>query len=90
MVRMATEFETNVVSVERIKEYSETPTEAAWEAIDASDAGDEKTALVPKLTKPSPDWPHHGKVISGWPLVIVMLEFAVVLSVAELYIMYFA
>ena len=63
MVRMATEFETNVVSVERIKEYSETPTEAAWNAEDAADAGnDEKTALVPKLSKPSSDWPNRGKV----------------------------
>jgi len=27
MVRMSSELETNIVSVERVKEYSETPTE---------------------------------------------------------------
>ena len=27
MVRMTTELETNIVAVERVKEYSETPTE---------------------------------------------------------------
>uniref|UniRef100_A0A5K3FWZ4 ABC transmembrane type-1 domain-containing protein n=1 Tax=Mesocestoides corti TaxID=53468 RepID=A0A5K3FWZ4_MESCO len=41
-VRVSTEFETNIVSVERIKEYSELPTEAPWEV-------DEK--------KPLPQWP---------------------------------
>uniref|UniRef100_A0A5K3G131 ABC transmembrane type-1 domain-containing protein n=1 Tax=Mesocestoides corti TaxID=53468 RepID=A0A5K3G131_MESCO len=41
-VRVSTEFETNIVSVERIKEYSELPTEAPWEV-------DEK--------KPPPQWP---------------------------------
>uniref|UniRef100_UPI00358F56A6 multidrug resistance-associated protein 1-like isoform X1 n=1 Tax=Myxine glutinosa TaxID=7769 RepID=UPI00358F56A6 len=30
MVRMSSELETNIVAVERIKEYAETPTEAPW------------------------------------------------------------
>ncbi|CAJ0583003.1 unnamed protein product, partial [Mesorhabditis spiculigera] len=34
-VRQISECETNVVSVERIKEYSETPTEAEWDGIQA-------------------------------------------------------
>uniref|UniRef100_A0A5K3EWX4 ABC-type glutathione-S-conjugate transporter n=1 Tax=Mesocestoides corti TaxID=53468 RepID=A0A5K3EWX4_MESCO len=42
LVRMSTEFETDIVSVERIKEYSELPIEAPWEV-------DEK--------KPPPQWP---------------------------------
>lgn len=45
-VRMTGELETNVVAIERIKEYSETPTEAALE-----------TAF--KLPK---DWPSRGSV----------------------------
>ena len=73
MVRMSTEFETNVVAVERIKEYSETPTEAAWEAVsgvdddaamtDGSAADAEKAALVPKLKAPPADWPQEGKIV---------------------------
>ena len=47
LVRMTSELETNVVSVERIKEYSETPTEAA--------------AIIPS-SRPSSDWPSSGKV----------------------------
>ena len=31
LVRMASDVETNIVSVERVKEYCETPTEAPWE-----------------------------------------------------------
>ena len=30
MVRMTTEMETNIVAVERVKEYSETPTEVSY------------------------------------------------------------
>jgi len=45
MVRMSSELETNIVAVERIKEYSETPQEAAWE--------------VPEK-KPPPAWPDKG------------------------------
>ena len=30
MVRMSSELEANIVAVERVKEYSETPTEVCW------------------------------------------------------------
>lgn len=48
-VRMTSDLEANIVAVERIKEYSETPTEAEWES------SDEKL-------KPSSAWPQEGKV----------------------------
>ena len=44
---MTSDLETNVVSVERVKEYSETPQEAPW-YIDE--------------TKPPRTWPPEGKV----------------------------
>ncbi|XP_048248325.1 multidrug resistance-associated protein 1-like isoform X3 [Haliotis rufescens] len=47
MVRMTCELETNIVAVERIKEYTETPTEAPWEIEDK---------------KPDSNWPVSGKV----------------------------
>jgi ATP-binding cassette subfamily C (CFTR/MRP) protein 3 len=47
MVRMTSELETNIVSVERIKEYTETPTEAP--------------AII-KSNRPPSDWPQEGKV----------------------------
>uniref|UniRef100_T1JBH2 Uncharacterized protein n=1 Tax=Strigamia maritima TaxID=126957 RepID=T1JBH2_STRMM len=47
MVRMSSELETNIVAVERIKEYTETPQEAEW-------AIEER--------KPPPPWPHEGVV----------------------------
>ncbi|KAK3091915.1 hypothetical protein FSP39_023706 [Pinctada imbricata] len=47
LVRMTTELETNIVAVERVKEYSETPTEAAW---------------VLEDNKPSDSWPDSGRV----------------------------
>ncbi|KAL8582638.1 hypothetical protein ACOMHN_028703 [Nucella lapillus] len=47
MVRMASDLETNIVSVERLKEYSETPTEAKW--------------VVPGRRPPG-DWPDTGSV----------------------------
>uniref|UniRef100_A0A6I8MXX3 Multidrug resistance-associated protein 1 n=2 Tax=Ornithorhynchus anatinus TaxID=9258 RepID=A0A6I8MXX3_ORNAN len=47
LVRMSSEMETNVVAVERLKEYSETEKEAPWQI--------EETA-------PAPDWPQEGKV----------------------------
>ncbi|XP_014673768.1 PREDICTED: multidrug resistance-associated protein 1-like [Priapulus caudatus] len=67
-VRQTSELETNVVAVERIKEYSETPCEAAWES------GDE-----PGLTTPPSQWPAEGAVVfqdygmryrEGLPLVL--------------------
>ncbi|KAG8290815.1 Canalicular multispecific organic anion transporter 1 [Homalodisca vitripennis] len=45
-VRMATDVETNIVSVERIKEYTEIPQEGAWEV----------------QPRPDPKWPVHGTV----------------------------
>ena len=47
-VRRSSDFETNIVTVERIKEYSEAPREAAW--VDES------------RPRPSPDWPQTGRV----------------------------
>ncbi|GFN98305.1 multidrug resistance-associated protein 1 [Plakobranchus ocellatus] len=47
MVRMTCELETNIVAVERIKEYTETPTEAAW---------------VIEHNRPSSNWPDKGEV----------------------------
>lgn len=42
LVRMTSDVETNIVAVERIKEYGETPQEAAWD--------------IPE-NKPAPEWP---------------------------------
>ncbi|XP_014824510.1 PREDICTED: canalicular multispecific organic anion transporter 2 [Poecilia mexicana] len=47
MVRMTSDLENNIVAVERVKEYSETKTEAPWEV-------EEK--------KPPPEWPMQGNV----------------------------
>ena len=50
-VRMTSDLETNIVSVERIKEYTETPTEAEWEAVEGDN-----------LQRPPKDWPTAGAV----------------------------
>ncbi|XP_017579160.1 canalicular multispecific organic anion transporter 2 isoform X1 [Pygocentrus nattereri] len=47
MVRMTSDLESNIVAVERVKEYSETPPEAPWEVEDK---------------KPPGDWPSEGNV----------------------------
>uniref|UniRef100_A0A8C9SM16 ATP-binding cassette, sub-family C (CFTR/MRP), member 3 n=1 Tax=Scleropages formosus TaxID=113540 RepID=A0A8C9SM16_SCLFO len=47
MVRMTSDLESNIVAVERVKEYSETETEAPWDVEDK---------------KPPPEWPQTGKV----------------------------
>lgn len=47
LVRMTSDVESNMVAVERIKEYAETKQEAAWE---------NPNAVVPK------NWPENGKV----------------------------
>uniref|UniRef100_A0A3P8UPJ9 ATP binding cassette subfamily C member 3 n=1 Tax=Cynoglossus semilaevis TaxID=244447 RepID=A0A3P8UPJ9_CYNSE len=47
MVRMTSDLESNIVAVERVKEYSETKTEAPWEIEDK---------------KPPPEWPSEGDV----------------------------
>ncbi|XP_068237783.1 multidrug resistance-associated protein 1-like isoform X4 [Palaemon carinicauda] len=47
LVRMTSDVETNIVSVERIKEYTETPQEAAWD--------------IPS-NKPPKSWPDNGVV----------------------------
>lgn len=44
---MTSDVETNIVAVERIKEYGETPQEAAWEI---------------KETEPATAWPEEGRV----------------------------
>ncbi|XP_067225109.1 ATP-binding cassette sub-family C member 3 isoform X2 [Chanodichthys erythropterus] len=47
MVRMTSDLESNIVAVERVKEYSETQTEAPW---------------VVQDKRPPPDWPPEGNV----------------------------
>uniref|UniRef100_A0A8C1NE13 ATP-binding cassette, sub-family C (CFTR/MRP), member 3 n=1 Tax=Cyprinus carpio TaxID=7962 RepID=A0A8C1NE13_CYPCA len=47
MVRMTSDLESNIVAVERVKEYSETVTEAPW---------------IVKDKQPPPDWPPKGNV----------------------------
>ncbi|XP_062999456.1 multidrug resistance-associated protein 1-like [Elgaria multicarinata webbii] len=47
LVRMSSEMETNIVAVERVKEYSEKEKEAEWTI---------------KQTAPPSSWPHEGKV----------------------------
>lgn len=44
---MASEVETNIVAVERLKEYADTPKEAEWTL---------------EETKPKDDWPSEGKI----------------------------
>lgn len=47
VVRMTSDLETNIVAIERIKEYTSTPTEAEWEIPDK---------------KPPEGWPSHGEI----------------------------
>ncbi|ESO87141.1 hypothetical protein LOTGIDRAFT_107213, partial [Lottia gigantea] len=47
LVRMTCELETNIVAVERVKEYSETPTEADW---------------IVENNRPDKEWPIKGEV----------------------------
>ncbi|XP_074870254.1 ATP-binding cassette sub-family C member 3 isoform X3 [Carettochelys insculpta] len=47
MVRMTSDLETNIVAVERVKEYSETETEAPW---------------IIEDKRPPGDWPTQGEV----------------------------
>ncbi|XP_065315343.1 multidrug resistance-associated protein 1-like isoform X3 [Gordionus sp. m RMFG-2023] len=47
LVRMTCDLETNIVAVERIAEYSDTPTEALW--------------IIPDH-KPPADWPSRGSI----------------------------
>jgi ATP-binding cassette subfamily C (CFTR/MRP) protein 1 len=71
LVRMTSDVETNIVAVERIKEYGETKQEAAWEN--------------PNITLPK-DWPEVGQVEfrnfevryrEGLDLVLKGISFAV-------------
>lgn len=48
LVRMTSDVETNIVAVERIKEYGESTQEAAWD--------------IPNKT-PAPSWPDSGTVV---------------------------
>ncbi|CAG7831109.1 unnamed protein product [Allacma fusca] len=50
LVRMTSDVETNIVAVERIKEYGETPQEAEWEINER---------------KPPKEWPQNGKEKRG-------------------------
>jgi len=68
MVRMSSELETNIVSVERVKEYSETPTEAEW--------------IIPD-SRPPDEWPDAGNIVidefdlkyrEGLPLVLKQIN----------------
>jgi len=68
MVRMSSELETNIVSVERVKEYAETTTEADW--------------IVPD-NRPPDDWPDQGSIVmsdfdlryrEGLPLVLKQIN----------------
>lgn len=47
LVRMSSEIETNIVSVERIDEYAQLTPEAPWEISE---------------TKPPPHWPSNGNI----------------------------
>ncbi|XP_031568469.1 multidrug resistance-associated protein 1-like [Actinia tenebrosa] len=47
LVRMSSELETNIVAVERVKEYSQTPTEAPW--------------IIPGY-RPPLEWPQEGNI----------------------------
>ncbi|MEE6497511.1 hypothetical protein FKM82_002762 [Ascaphus truei] len=47
LVRMSSELETNIVAVERVKEYSEMKKEAPWRI---------------QQTAPEGNWPHEGKI----------------------------
>lgn len=71
LVRMTSDVETNIVAVERIKEYGETKQEAAWEN--------------PNVTVPK-NWPEYGRVEfkdfqvryrEGLDLVLKGINFAV-------------
>lgn len=46
-IRQISELETNIVSIERLKEYSELETEAAWEVAEK---------------KPPKEWPQKGEI----------------------------
>jgi len=68
MVRMSSELETNIVSVERVKEYSEAPTEAEW--------------IIPD-NRPPDEWPDAGNIViedfdlkyrEGLPLVLKQIN----------------
>jgi ABC-type multidrug transport system fused ATPase/permease subunit len=48
LVRMTADFETNIVSVERIKEYCEVPHEKEWRIVE---------------TKPAKSWPDQGHIV---------------------------
>lgn len=71
LVRMTSDVETNIVAVERIKEYGETPQEAPWEIAE---------------TTPPHNWPSEGRVVfrdfkvryrEGLDLVLKGISFSV-------------
>lgn len=54
LVRMTSDVETNIVAVERIKEYGETPQEAPWDNPDHKPPGDWPKNVNIQLTIPAP------------------------------------
>lgn len=71
LVRMTSEVETNIVAAERLKEYADSPTEAAWTNPDHT---------------PEESWPNNGSIHfeeyctryrEGLPLVLKDLTFSV-------------
>lgn len=65
-VRQTSEIEANIVSVERIKEYTDEPQEAPAYSPDHTSKGNATIAIYGKndlqLKAPSPDWPSKGKI----------------------------
>uniref|UniRef100_A0A8W8INE2 ABC-type glutathione-S-conjugate transporter n=1 Tax=Magallana gigas TaxID=29159 RepID=A0A8W8INE2_MAGGI len=60
LVRMTTELETNIIAVERVKEYSEIPREAP---------------LIIAETTPEKTWPQKGEIVfSNYCVRLVLLE----------------
>lgn len=55
LVRMTADVETNIVAVERVKEYSSLPEEAPWEIAPATSGGGAGTGEAAK-------WPHEGRI----------------------------
>lgn len=48
LVRMSVDFESNITSVERIKEYCETPKEESW---------------IIEKSRPAKSWPNIGNIV---------------------------
>ena len=62
LVRTTADVETNVVAVERIKEYSDLPSEATWDNQDHEEAFVSTNQKSNDKAKSSTLWPHSGQV----------------------------